>query len=155
MHKIFLFLQIQTVLSFRNADNSFSEHHMLSSHTATIYVLEALAKTQAFFSIDPYLVQEIKRWVQLRQEDDGSFTPLPADMKINDNIYTKFVNSTPKFTYYEHSVELTAETLIVLHEIEIENDVSLEHSLCIYFNLKINLKNAIKHFDSRCDCIWL
>lgn len=97
---------------------------MLSSHTATISVLEALTKTQSFFSIDPELLQEIKRWIQLRQEDDGSFTPLPADMKINDNIYTKFVNETPKFTYFEHSVELTAETLIVLHEIAIETDVS-------------------------------
>lgn len=103
---------------------------MLSSHSATINVLEALTKTQPFFNIDPDLVQEIKRWIQLRQEDDGSFTPLPADMKINDNIYTKFANITPKFTYFEHSVELTAETLIVLHEIEIENDVSFK----IYFN---------------------
>lgn len=112
---------------------------MLSSHSATIYVLEVLVRTQGFFNIDPYLIQEIKRWVQLRQEDNGSFTPLPADVKINDDSYSKFTNQTPKFTYFEHSVELTAETLIALNELQIESDVSYKVFLIIlnpstYFN---------------------
>lgn len=75
-------MKVQTILSFRKVDNSFSEHQMLGSHRATVYTLEALTKVQTYFAVDPDLIQAIKRWVQLRQEDDGRFTPLPADVKL-------------------------------------------------------------------------
>ncbi|ENN78748.1 hypothetical protein YQE_04786, partial [Dendroctonus ponderosae] len=75
------FLQIQTILSFKKQDDSFSEHPMLGSHRVTVSVLEALSKIQLYFNIDPDLIQAVKRWVQLRQEDDGRFTPLDGDVK--------------------------------------------------------------------------
>lgn len=120
---------------------------MLPSHSATISVLEVLAKTQAFFSIDPDLMQEIKRWIQLRQEDDGSFTPLPADIKIYDDLYTKFFNvTTPKRIYFENCVEMTAETLIVLQEIAIDNDVSSKTKNEILKKIQIYYSVILKHY---------
>lgn len=88
--------------------------------------MEALTKTQGFFSVDPELLQEVKRWVQQRQEDNGSFVPLAADAKISDKSYPVDTSDTPKFTHFEHSVEMTAETLVLLKEIEVENEVSIK-----------------------------
>lgn len=109
---------------------------MLSSHTATVQILEALTKTQSFFSVDPDLVQEVKRWIQLRQEDDGSFTPLPADVRIqNDSpAIRSSLNITNDFLKFEHTVQITAETVIILFEVGIENKVSE-----IVIILRINL----------------
>lgn len=104
-------------------DNSFSEHQMLSSHRTTVEILEALMKVQSYFSVDPELIQSIKRWVQLRQEDDGSFTPLPADIKLNTQADRARYNLTADLKQFEEVMETTAETVITLFEIGIETDV--------------------------------
>lgn len=91
---------------------------MLGSHRSTILVLEALVRAQSHFSIDPDLIQGVKRWVQLRQEDDGSFTPLPADVKLSSETSTKNREEENR----EHISELTAETVITLYEMGIESD---------------------------------
>lgn len=93
---------------------------MLGSHRNTIAVLEALTKTQSYFNVDPELIENIKRWVQLRQEDDGSFTPLPGDRKLPTR---SSLEQTPQQQNLEHITEITAETVIALYEIGIESDV--------------------------------
>lgn len=55
---------------------------MFGSHKATVTVLTVLGEIQAYANIDPDVIESIKRWVQLRQEDDGRFTPLQADQPI-------------------------------------------------------------------------
>ncbi|RZC42492.1 C3 and PZP-like alpha-2-macroglobulin domain-containing protein 8, partial [Asbolus verrucosus] len=111
---------IQTILSYRKVDNSFSEHQMLGSHSATVSILEALTRVQTYFSVDPELIQAIKRWVQLRQEDDGRFTPLPADVKLPPQADRK--NLSAEIALQEHVVGITADTVIALYEIGIEGD---------------------------------
>lgn len=93
---------------------------MISSHKATVFVLQALLETQGFFSIDPELIQGATRWIQLRQDDDGSFPPLPADIKIpTDNLTsTKPTNDS---ALLQQIAEITAETLVVFHEYPIES----------------------------------
>lgn len=97
---------------------------MLGSHRSTVSILEALTKVQTYFSVDPDLIQAIKRWVQLRQEDDGRFTPLDADFKLPSTYGfnpTKR-NLTSEAVIFENVVEITAETVIALYEIGIESD---------------------------------
>lgn len=106
-------------------DNSFSEHQMLASHTATVRILEVLTEIQNFFNIDPDLIQGIKRWIQLRQEDDGRFSPLPGDLKISE-------------------IEITAETVLVLYKIEIESDTDSE----TLQKAKIFLENSLPKLQS-------
>lgn len=59
---------------------------MFGSHKATVTVMTVLCRIQAYANIDPDLIQSIKRWVQLRQEDDGRFTPLQADQPIDADL---------------------------------------------------------------------
>lgn len=118
---------------------------MLGSHKATIDILEALTKVQSYFSVDPELIQAIKRWVQLRQEDDGSFTPLPADVKLlssQENSLTK--NYTQNLNILEYVADLTAETVIVLYEMGIESDADAE----TLQKAKIFLENALPKIES-------
>ncbi|XP_017772788.1 PREDICTED: C3 and PZP-like alpha-2-macroglobulin domain-containing protein 8, partial [Nicrophorus vespilloides] len=128
--------QIQNLLSFRKLDNSFSEHQLLDSHEATVKVLEALTKIQAHFSIDPELIQSIKRWVQLRQEDDGSFSPLHADVSYPSGNFSRSV--------LDEVMEMTAETVIVLFEIGVENDVDAETLV----KAKVFLENGLPKVQS-------
>lgn len=121
-------------------DNSFSEHQMLGSHKSTIMVLEALTKTQSYFNVDPELIQNIKRWVQLRQEDDGSFTPLPADVKLPSRI----IQQKPEQQNLEHVTEITAETVIALYEIGIENDVDSD----TLQKAKVFLENSLPRIET-------
>lgn len=121
-------------------DNSFSEHQMLGSHKSTIMVLEALTKTQSYFNVDPELIQNIKRWVQLRQEDDGSFTPLPADVKLTSQI----IEQKPEQQNLEHVSEITAETVIALYEIGIENDVDSD----TLQKAKVFLENSLPRIET-------
>lgn len=146
---IFSDKQIQTILSYRKPDNSFSEHQMLGSHRATVAILEILTKVQNYFNIDPDLIQGIKRWVQLRQEDDGSFLPLPADVKLSPNeIDTRNqdgeITKTNETLSFEHIVEITAETVITLFEIGIESDADSETLL----KAKIFLENGLPKIES-------
>lgn len=120
----------------------------MSSHLATIHVLEVLTKIQSYFSVDPELLESMKHWIQMRQEEDGSFTPLSADVKISMfttdieidsnnikrslnayeeldyGIVEKWKNLSKDILQLERNVETTAETLIALMEIGMENDVS-------------------------------
>lgn len=123
-------------------DNSFSEHQMLGSHKTTIMALEALIKTQSYFNIDPELIQSIKRWVQLRQEDDGSFTPLPADIKLELSRETKLLDQ--KSRLMEHVSEITAETVMVLYEIGIESDADAD----TLQKAKIYLENSLPKLET-------
>lgn len=96
---------------------------MLASHRATVSILEALTKVQSYFSVDPELIQSVKRWVQLRQEDDGRFTPLDADIKLPSyGLDFDKKNATSNAELFENIVEITAETVIALYEIGIESD---------------------------------
>ncbi|XP_031332513.1 C3 and PZP-like alpha-2-macroglobulin domain-containing protein 8 isoform X2 [Photinus pyralis] len=114
---------IQTILSCRKPDNSFSEHQMVGSHKSTVSILNALMETQAYFTVDPDLIQGAMRWIQSRQEDDGSFTPLPADAKLSfANLNnTDESNSTSELLMLEQVVIITAETLIAFHDYSFEN----------------------------------
>lgn len=141
-------MQIQTILSYRKPDNSFSEHQMLGSHKATVATLEILTKVQTYFNIDPELIQGIKRWVQLRQEDDGSFLPLPADVKLssreNENKPEDGRFNDNETLSLEHIVEITAETVITLFEIGIESDADSE----TLQKAKIFLENGLPKIES-------
>jgi hypothetical protein len=127
-------------------DNSFSEHQMLGSHTATVAILEALTKVQTYFNIDPDLIQAIKRWVQLRQEDDGRFTPLPADIKLPTSKQTDFMhkNLSSESALLDHVIEITADTVIALYEIGIESDVDSD----TLQKAKIFLENSLPKLKS-------
>lgn len=125
-------------------DNSFSEHQMLSSHKTTVDILDALIKVQSHFNIDPELIQSIKKWVQLRQEDDGSFTPLSADIKLSNPIDFTQNNSINNFKYIEHVMEITAETVITLFEIGIESDTDSD----TIQKAKVFLENGLPNVES-------
>ncbi|CAK1579578.1 unnamed protein product [Parnassius mnemosyne] len=131
--------QVQILLSFRKNDNSFSDHPAMSSHLSTIKILEILTKIQSYYPIDPDLLQKIRKWIQSRQDADGSFSPLPADkevdyyqvemknsngteMEVNEYYYyDKDGNMTEKEIEWERRVEVTAETLAALLEVGVEN----------------------------------
>lgn len=140
-----LVLQVQVLLSFRKSDNSFSDHPGMSSHLSTIKMLEILTKIQSYYPVDPDLLQSIKKWIQTRQNADGSFTPLAADKEVDYYpVEMKKLNGTEKevdvneYYYYdkdgnmtqeeidwERRVEVTAETLVALLEVGVESVVSL------------------------------
>ncbi|CAG4969889.1 unnamed protein product [Parnassius apollo] len=131
--------QVQILLSFRKNDNSFSDHPAMSSHLSTIKILEILTKIQSYYPIDPDLLQKIRKWIQSRQDADGSFSPLPADkevdyyqvemknsngteMEVNEYYYyDKDGNMTEKEIELERRAEVTAETLAALLEVGVEN----------------------------------
>ncbi|RVE54583.1 hypothetical protein evm_000704 [Chilo suppressalis] len=135
--------QVQVLLSFRKSDNSFSDHPAMSSHLSTIRILEILSKIQSYYPVDPDLLQNIKKWIQARQGSDGSFTPLPADKEVDYYpVDIKKTNATQKevdvneYYYYdkdgnmtqdeidwERTVEVTAETMVALLEVGVENQV--------------------------------
>lgn len=135
--------QVQVLLSFRKSDNSFSDHPAMSSHLATIKTLEILTKIQSYYPVDPELLQSIKKWIQNRQNPDGSFTPLAADKEVDyypveiikANGTSKDVDVNEYYYYdkdgtmsqeeidWERRVEVTAETLVALLEVGVENQV--------------------------------
>lgn len=116
---------------------------MLGSHRSTIMVLEALAKTQTYFNVDPDLIQSTKRWVQLRQEDDGSFTPLPADIRITPH-HQHGKNPSGASEDLEHVCEMTAETVMMLYEIGVETDSDAD----TLQKAKIFLENSLPSLQS-------
>nr|CAB3506278.1 unnamed protein product [Spodoptera littoralis] len=87
------------------------------------------------------LLQNIKKWIQKRQNADGSFTPLAADKEVDyypvditkSNgtakevdvneyyYYDKDGNMTQEEIDWERRVEVTAETLVALLEVGVEN----------------------------------
>lgn len=138
--------QVQDILSYRKEDNSFSEHQMLGSHSATVTILEALTRVQTYFSIDPELIQAVKRWVQLRQEDDGRFSPLPADIKLQSSKLSDFIhkNLSSEIAQLEHIIEITADTVIALYYIGIENDADSD----TIQKAKIFLENSLPKLQS-------
>ncbi|KAJ8974118.1 hypothetical protein NQ317_019900 [Molorchus minor] len=137
---------IQSILSYRKVDNSFSEHQMLGSHRVTVSILEALTRVQPYFSVDPDLIQAIKRWVQLRQEDDGRFTPLDADVKLaaSYGFNPSRRNLTSDSATFDNIVEITAETVIALYEIGIESDADSD----TLQKAKIFLENSLPNVES-------
>ncbi|XP_047517384.1 C3 and PZP-like alpha-2-macroglobulin domain-containing protein 8 [Pieris napi] len=132
--------QVQILLSFRKSDNSFSDHPSVSSHVSTVKILEILNKIQSYYPIDPNLLLSIKTWVQKRQRPDGSFTPLAADKEVdyypvefkfnetdvNEYYYDKDGNMTEEEINAERTVEVTAETLVALLEIGVENQLDAD-----------------------------
>ncbi|VVC91487.1 unnamed protein product [Leptidea sinapis] len=135
--------QVQILLSFRKSDNSFSDHPAVNSHLSTIKILEILSKIQSYYPIDPDLLQSVKTWIQKRQNPDGSFTPLEADKevdyypvslkKLNESdvdvdvheyyYFDKDGNMTDDKIEAERTVEVTAETLVALLEVGVENQL--------------------------------
>lgn len=105
--------------------------------------LEALTKTQSYFNVDPELIQNIKRWIQLRQEDDGSFTPLPADVKLQTRPIEQ-ATKTSQEKSLEHVSEITAETVIALYEIGIESDADSD----TLQKAKVFLENSLPRIES-------
>lgn len=117
----------------------------MSSHLSTIKILEILTKIQSYYPVDPDLLQNIKKWIQTRQNPDGSFTPLPADKEVDyypvekKNGTDKDVNVNEYYYYdkdgnmtqdeidWERKVEVTAETLVALLEVGVENQVCSGH----------------------------
>lgn len=116
----------------------------MSSHLSTIKILEILTKIQSYYPVDPHLLQNIKKWIQTRQNDDGSFTPLAADKEVDYYpvditktngtkevdvneyyYYDKDGNMTQEEIDWERRVEVTAETLVALLEVGVENQVSM------------------------------
>ncbi|KOB78488.1 Uncharacterized protein OBRU01_02344 [Operophtera brumata] len=153
--------QVQVLLSFRKSDNSFSDHPAMSSHLSTIKILEILTKIQSYYPIDPELLLSIKKWIQSRQNPDGSFTPLsadkevdyyPVDMKqtngtqqdvdVNEYYYyDKDGNMTEEEIEWERRVEVTAETLATLLEVGVENQVDADVAVKAQSYLEKNLHN--------------
>ncbi|PNF39127.1 hypothetical protein B7P43_G01344, partial [Cryptotermes secundus] len=129
--------QLQALLHFMKPDFSFGDHHRLGSHSNTVSVLELLAKTQSYISVDPVLVSGIKRWIQQRQADDGGFSPLPTDVAL----------STPRNLsgshMLDHQVEMTAETLVTLLQVGLENEVDWETMLQARYFLERNVFRVI------------
>lgn len=75
---------------------------------------------QSYTSVDPVLVSGIKRWIQQRQADDGSFSPLPTDNGIT-------TPRNPSESYIlDSQVEITAETLVTLLQVGLESEVSVQ-----------------------------
>ncbi|XP_025832303.1 C3 and PZP-like alpha-2-macroglobulin domain-containing protein 8 [Agrilus planipennis] len=118
-----LLKHIQKVMVYRKVENSFSEHRMIESHISTLATLEVLMKAQNLVNIDPDLLDSMKRWLQMRQEDDGSFTPLPADVKYSYNVINTNKNDV---LLYDQIAEITAETVIGFYEIGIEDDSDVD-----------------------------
>ncbi|KAJ8724306.1 hypothetical protein PYW08_015780 [Mythimna loreyi] len=153
--------QVQVLLSFRKSDNSFSDHPGMSSHLSTIKILEILTKIQSYYPVDPELLQNIKKWIQTRQSPDGSFTPLAADKEVdyypvdikksNGTIkevdvneyyyYDKDGNMTQEEIDWERRVEVTAETLVALLEVGVENQVDADVAKKSQNYLEHNLYN--------------
>ncbi|XP_063546821.1 C3 and PZP-like alpha-2-macroglobulin domain-containing protein 8 [Cydia strobilella] len=153
--------QVQILLSFRKNDNSFSEHPGMSSHLSTIKILEILTKIQSYYPIDPDLLQSIKRWIQNRQNPDGSFTPLAADKEVDYYpaeitktngtakevdvneyyYYDKDGNMTEEEIEWERRVEVTAETLVALLEVGVESQMDAEIAKRAQTYLEKNLYN--------------
>ncbi|CAH0674099.1 unnamed protein product [Spodoptera exigua] len=153
--------QVQVLLSFRKSDNSFSDHPGMSSHLSTIKILEILTKIQSYYPIDPELLQNIKKWIQKRQNADGSFTPLAADKEVDyypvditkSNgtakevdvneyyYYDKDGNMTQEEIDWERRVEVTAETLVALLEVGVENQVDADVAKKSQNYLEHNLHN--------------
>lgn len=144
----------------------------MSSHLYTIKILEILSKIQAYYPVDPELLQSIKKWIQKRQNRDGSFTPLPADKevdyypvemkKINGTetevdvneyyYYDKDGNMTQEEIDWERRVEVTAETLTALLEVGVENQVRIYKEFAFlyiiyeqYFTIKYKYSGQITH----------
>jgi A-macroglobulin TED domain len=119
---------------------------MLGSHKATLIILQALAKAQSYFNIDPQLIQGIKRWVQLRQEDDGSFPPLPADIKLSHVHSAEHPQNIldDETILLEQVAEITAETVITFYELGIENDADSD----ALQKAKIFLENSLPKVES-------
>lgn len=117
----------------------------MSSHLSTIKILEILTKIQSYYPVDPELLLSIKKWIQNRQNKDGSFTPLSADKEVDyypveipkSNGTDKEVDVTEYYYYdkdgnmtqeeieWERKVEVTAETLVALLEVGVENQVRI------------------------------
>ncbi|XP_026333494.1 C3 and PZP-like alpha-2-macroglobulin domain-containing protein 8 [Hyposmocoma kahamanoa] len=153
--------QVQILLSFRKFDNSFSDHPGMSSHLSTIKILEILTKIQSYYPIDPELLLSIKKWIQNRQNDDGSFTPLAADKEVDyypveipimngtDKevdvneyyYYDKDGNMTEEEIEWERKVEVTAETLVALLEVGVENKMDAEVATRAQTYLESNIHN--------------
>ncbi|KAI5637749.1 a-macroglobulin complement component domain-containing protein [Phthorimaea operculella] len=153
--------QVQILLSFRKSDNSFSEHPGMSSHLSTIKILEILSKIQSYYPVDPELLLAIKRWIQKRQNPDGSFTPLAADKEVDyypvemkklngteQNVdvneyyyYDKDGNMTKEEIEWERRVEVTAETLTALLEVGVENQRDADIATKAQTYLEKNLHN--------------
>ncbi|XP_052754481.1 C3 and PZP-like alpha-2-macroglobulin domain-containing protein 8 isoform X2 [Galleria mellonella] len=153
--------QVQVLLSFRKTDNSFSDHPAMSSHLSTIKILEILTKIQSYYPVDPDLLQNIKKWIQSRQNDDGSFTPLAADKEVDYYpVEIKKTNGTEKevdvneYYYYdkdgnmtkeeiewERTVEVTAETLVALLEVGVESQMDADIAKKAQSYLEKNLNN--------------
>ncbi|XP_032516317.2 C3 and PZP-like alpha-2-macroglobulin domain-containing protein 8 [Danaus plexippus] len=153
--------QVQILLSFRKSDNSFSDHPAVSSHLSTIKILEILNKIQSYYPVDPELLQSIKSWIQSRQNPDGSFTPLAADKEVDyypveiKNVngtdaefdvneyyyYDKDGNMTQEVIEYERTVEVTAETLVSLLEVGVENQVDADVAKLAQTYLENNVRN--------------
>lgn len=158
---MFYNFQVQILLSFRKNDNSFSDHPAVSSHLSTIKILEILNKIQSYYPIDPHLLQAIKHWIQSRQNSDGSFTPLPADKEVdyypveikksNSSekeidvneyyYYDKDGNMTQEEIEWERTVEVTAETLVALLEVGVENQLDADVAKKAQTYLEKNLYN--------------
>ncbi|CAG2057023.1 unnamed protein product, partial [Timema podura] len=79
----------------------------------------------------------IKRWIQQRQSDDGSFSPLPNDTTVQD-ITTNNKDSF-KLDTLHRNVEITAETLTTLLEVGLENEVDSEVMLRARYFLERSL----------------
>ena len=99
----------------------------------TVSVLELLAKTQSYTNIDPVLVGGIKRWIQQRQGDDGSFSPLPTDTST----VTPRNLTDPQIL--ERQVELTAETLVTLLQVGLESEASTSLIVTVHRDNKLSL----------------
>lgn len=94
---------------------------------STVTILELLTEAQAYFSVDANLVAATKRWVQSRQEQDGSFSPPLADLRDGAEEPMPGPGSShadlgPGMEL-EQRVETTAETLVTLLEVGVENEV--------------------------------
>nr|CAD7199243.1 unnamed protein product [Timema douglasi] len=129
--------ELQVLLTFMKPDFSFGDHRTQGSHRDTVTILELLSKAQSYLSVDPELMVGIKRWIQQRQSDDGSFSPLPNYTTVRD-ITANNKNSFKLETLHQN-VEITAETLTTLLEVGLENEVDSEVMLRARYFLERSL----------------
>nr|CAD7262807.1 unnamed protein product [Timema shepardi] len=129
--------ELQVLLTFMKPDFSFGDHRTQGSHRDTVTILELLSKVQSYLSVDPELMVGIKRWIQQRQSDDGSFSPLPNDTTFQD-ITANNKNSFKLETLHQN-VEITAETLTTLLQVGLENEVDSEVMLRARYFLERSL----------------
>ncbi|KAF6206074.1 hypothetical protein GE061_017299, partial [Apolygus lucorum] len=108
---------LQNLMLYRRSDGSFSDHSAATSLWSTVEVLDLLSRAQSVVSIDTRVLTSAKKWVQSRQQADGSFKDTQIDV-FPDNL--TWIDEPTR------TISTTASTLICLVNVGLENEKDSE-----------------------------